>query len=223
MIKKKNYPANLLEYVKFNEIYGFHIDYENLTDDQFRGLEYILDNVMSERSRLLLDLRYRQCMTYKEIAAECNLTENRIHQIFRKIHHKLENLGGWAVYVPNGLEGYTEYLENFLLYAEGLFCGERKIENRDHIYYQDLDQLGLTTYASHSFKRAGIQTVRDLLINLSLDRKVRGVGSKTMQMVYDVLKAEKLISEDFKPQKQHFSSELDNTVRAFIHLDRYTT
>lgn len=43
MAKKKSYPANLLEYVKFNETYGFHVDYDNLMDDQFQGLEYILE------------------------------------------------------------------------------------------------------------------------------------------------------------------------------------
>ena len=108
MAKMKSYPANLLEYVKFNETYGFHVDYDNLMDDQFQGLEYILENIMSERNKLLIDLRYKKCMTYKEITAGCNLTDNRTQQLFREIHRRLSNLAGWAAYVPNGFVGHTE-------------------------------------------------------------------------------------------------------------------
>ena len=222
MAKKKNYPANLLKYVKFNETYGFHIDYDNLTDDQLQGLEYILENVMSERNKLLLDLRYKKCMTYKEITTECNLTENRTQQLFREIHRRLSKLDGWAAYVPNGFVGHTEYLKNLLTHAESLYCGERGIENSTHIYYQDLEQLGLTTYACHCFRRAGVQTVRELTIYMAFKRRTRGVGEKTLQMTYDALKAEKLIPADYKPKEQRKSSDLDNTLSAFVELVRYT-
>lgn len=222
MAKKKSYPANLLEYVKFNETYGFHVDYDNLMDDQFQGLEYILENIMSERNKLLIDLRYKKCMTYKEITAGCNLTDNRTQQLFREIHRRLSNLAGWAAYVPNGFVGHTEYLENLLTHAESLYCGERGITNSNHIYYRELEQLGLTTYACHCFKRVGVQTVRDLTIYMAFARRTRGVGEKTLRMAYDALKAEKLIPADYKPKERRNGSDLENTVSAFVELVRYT-
>ena len=38
----KEYPANLLEAMKVNEIMGSDLDYENLSEDQMQGLTYAL-------------------------------------------------------------------------------------------------------------------------------------------------------------------------------------
>ncbi len=57
MRKKNNYPANLLNALRLNDLLGTDIDYENLTEDQIKGADYILA-LLTEREEIVLDHYY---------------------------------------------------------------------------------------------------------------------------------------------------------------------
>ncbi len=76
MRNKKNYPANLLNALHLNDLLGTDIDYENLTEDQIKGANYILA-LLTEREEIVLDHYYKSFMSRKWIAERYHLTEKK--------------------------------------------------------------------------------------------------------------------------------------------------
>ena len=54
MGKKAEYPASLLKVLKVNDVTRSAIDYRDLTDDQMCGLEYALQNNLTEREAIVI-------------------------------------------------------------------------------------------------------------------------------------------------------------------------
>ena len=77
MANKKSYPANLLDALRVNREAQSNIKYDDLTDDQMKGLEYVL-SALSEREQIVIHHFYVEGMTRKAIAEKYNLTEYRI-------------------------------------------------------------------------------------------------------------------------------------------------
>ena len=86
--RKRLYPENLLMELSLSLETGIDIDYENLTDDQLIGLEYVL-SLLTERSQALIHEYYKNNKSRKQIAEQYHLTENRVRQC---IGHALRDL-----------------------------------------------------------------------------------------------------------------------------------
>lgn len=190
MGKRKNYPANLLDRVHLNELCGSNIDYGNLTEDQLKGVEYILSR-LTERERVVLKLYYHEGMSRKAIAEEHALCEERIRQITEKALKKL-SVKEWLSFVTYGYESNLSRLEKLIGSEEELFCLTIGIAEKDHIYYQDIEALKLPVKVYGPLKRANIQTVRELLIFTCSSRHIRNLGDVSMALLRAILEKEHL-------------------------------
>ena len=74
------YPYGLLHDIGID-------NYETPTDDQVKGLEYIITQ-LPERTQQIINLRYKDYKTYKYIADMFNITPERIRQIIGKTLRK---------------------------------------------------------------------------------------------------------------------------------------
>ena len=89
----KEWPASLMEAVQ--ERYNIP---ELPLDDMPSGFEAVLDNVLAElpeRKRNILEMRYKQGMTLKEIGEEYKVTAERIRQIKNEALHWVKKPAQW--------------------------------------------------------------------------------------------------------------------------------
>lgn len=217
MGKRKNYPANLLDALHFNETLGTNIEYEKLTADQLRGVEYIFSR-LTERERLVLSDYYKEGMSRKAISEQYQIGENLIRRIIEKALRKLR-AREWLSYVGNGYEANTKYLEEQLRTEEFQYCLARGITDRTHIYYQGIECLNLPTKIYNPLKRANIRTVRDLLIFVCSARHIRNLGDVSMALVNVILEKENLLPEDYKKVDMGCIPQLDLELSIFQKLN----
>ena len=111
MGKKAEYPASLLKVLKVNDVTRSAIDYRDLTDDQMCGLEYALQNNLTEREAIVIRHYYQENMSMAAIAEKYNLPANRIKQIIRQAERKFQSNPEWLFYIANGYEAQTEYMQ----------------------------------------------------------------------------------------------------------------
>lgn len=219
MRRKKNYPANLLTVLHLNELLGTDIDYEKLTEDQMKGVEYML-SALTERERTVLHCRYRDGMTGKEITARYHLTEKRVRSIIEEAFKKIR-VEAWLFYAANGYEANRKRMKEQLKTAESVFCTARGITDRTHIFYQGIECLDLPVKIDNSLKRAGIRTVRELLIFICSDGHARNFGGISFSLVCDRLKKENLLPENFSKCSIAPVPRLDLETIVFRKLNGY--
>lgn len=196
MSRRKSYPANLLEALGTNDLLGTKMDYEKLTPDQMKGVDYILSQ-LTQRERIVLDCYYKEGMSRKGIAEYYHLTEKRVRQI---IMGALEQIRAkeWLSYAANGYENNRKRMEEQLKTEEALFCAVRGVTDPTHIYYQGMERLNLPVRPYNSMKREGIRTVRDVLLFLCSGRRIRNFGARSEDTVIAALARENLLPEGFK-------------------------
>lgn len=217
MGKRKNYPENLLSALHLNEMLGTNIEYEKLTSDQIRGVEYIFSR-LTEREQLVLSHYYKEGMSRKAISEKYQLSENRIRQIIEKALKKLR-VKEWLFYVANGYEANKNQRKELLKAEESRFCRARDITDQDHIYYQGIDKLNLPTQPYNSLLRANIQTIRDLLIFVCSARHIRTFGDISMALVRVILEKEKLLPKDYEKTNMGCIPQIDLELSIFQKLN----
>lgn len=226
MARKKNYPANLLAELKINEKTNSQIDYDNLTDDQMAGLEYTLNSQLTEREIIAFGHYYKERLSCRKIAERYEMTEYRIKQIISRALRKISSNPEWFFYIVNGYEAQTEYIQQQLAQEEQKYCEQHGIRNKSHIYYADLFCMDFPARIYNPLDKAGIKTVRDLLIYLGTSNNIRHLGELSCKQVCERLAKEKLISEDMeKNWKKHRFFNLphfDEELRAFKKLNEYS-
>lgn len=217
MGKRKNYPVNLLDALYLNEMLGTNIEYEKLTADQLRGVEYILSR-LTEREQLVLSHYYKEKMSRKAISEQYQLSENLIRSIIAKALKKIR-VKEWLSYVGNGYEDNKKYLEEQLRTEEFQYCLAREITDRKHIYYQKIECLNLPTKTYNPLKRANIQTVRDLLIFVCSARHIRNLGDVSMALVNVILEKENLLPKGYEKEDKGCIPQLDLELSIFQKLN----
>ncbi len=126
MRNEKNYPARLLNALRLNDLLGTDIDYENLTEDQIKGADYIL-SLLTEREKIVLDLYYKSAMSRKWIAERYNLSEKRVRQIIDEALKKLQ-IKELLLYAAEGFDSHKRRMEEQLRTEESKFCMARGID-----------------------------------------------------------------------------------------------
>ena len=80
---KEEYPQNLLDAIACEWE-------EQLPDDFSQTLAYVLAG-LTEREQAVIEMRFKQCMTYEQTGREFNVTRERIRQIEAKAIRKLRH------------------------------------------------------------------------------------------------------------------------------------
>ncbi len=193
----REYPYDLLKALNVNGIVGSDMDYHSLTKDQEAGLNYIL-SIMPDRIRTVMLLYYRDNKSKKQIAEELGIVVNRVEQALRKgkMCGKWKKKE-WLSYIANGYEATEEYLQEQLRIEEEQYKRNYNIQSQDHIYYQDIEALHFTARIYNPLKKAGVRSVRDLLLFVGTEKHIRHIGDISSSRVVECMKEEGLLPEKF--------------------------
>ena len=225
MAKKRSYPANILILLHVNEVAQSSIDYDDLTEDQMQGLEYVIQNNLTEREAILWQHFFQEDMSMEAIAEKYDLPVKRIGQIINQSLAKIERNPEWIFYIANGYEAQTEYLQEQLEIEEQKYCEIRGITSEDHLFYQDIAALNFPMRVYNPLTKAGIKTVRDLVIYIGSSNKIRKLGELSSKLVRDKLAAINLIPAELKCDRRYARyynvSKLDEEVQVFQKINSY--
>ena len=222
MGKRKNYPANLLEALQIQTETQSDILHDELSEDQYKGLEYAM-SVLTEREKFVLNAYFAEGKTIREFSKEYNLSENRIKQIIDHALRKLRRNKEWLFYIVNGYEAQRQYLWKQLLHEERKYLVKHGIYDHSHLYYQEISVLNLPARIYNPLIKHGIRVVRDLVVFVCTSEKIRNFGEMSVQVVCDVLKRNNLLPMDWQTQRNKKTDipRLDLELNAFIALNRY--
>ncbi len=217
MRNKKNYPANLLNALHLNDLLGTDVDYENLTEDQIKGADYIL-SMLTERERIVLDHYYKSAVSRKWIAERYHLTKKRVRQIIYAALKKLQ-IRELLLYAAEGFDFHRRRMEEQLRAEESRFCKTRGIMDRTHLFYQEIERLNLPVKIERALQRGNVRTVRELLITICAARRVYQLGEGSIRVVSEILKRENLMPEDFQESEIPVIPQIDMEAIIFQRIN----
>lgn len=192
MPRRYSYPENLLSALHLNEETQRQIRYDELTDDQRKGLEYALP-ALTEREQIMLRHHFCDGLSCKTIALRYNLSENRAKCIVQDALRWLRKNAVWLYYITDGYEARTAYLQKQLQTEERMYCERYGITSPMHLYYQGLDALHLPVKLHNPLRRNDVKTVRELLIFLCSSAHIRNFGALSKDAVWEHLARENLL------------------------------
>lgn len=194
----KSYPNNLLRQLFPGE------QFDNLADDSGIALDYVISETMSESDALLLKMRYKENMTYADIAKAVGNSSSTVTHSIRKAERKLSKpirkkkirLG-----MHNLFRYVIECEENRLeaIYRRGISSLERAnaiLRNAEYvpeipepdIIDEEIEVLDLSVRCYNVLRRGNIMTVRDLVeTEPGKIYNLPNLGRKSLEELLDVL------------------------------------
>lgn len=194
----KSYPNNLLRQIFLGD------EFDNLADDSGIALDYVISETMSEREALLLRMRYKENMTYADIAKAVGNSSSTVTHSIRKAERKLSQpirkkkirLG-----MHNLFKYVIECEENRLeaIYRRKISSLERAnaiLQNAEYvpeipepdIIDEGIEVLDLSVRCYNVLRRGNIKTVRDL-VETEPEKiyNLPNLGRKSLEELLDVL------------------------------------
>ena len=194
----KSYPNNLLRQIFLGD------EFDNLADDSGIALDYVISETMSEREALLLRMRYKENMTYADIAKAVGNSSSTVTHSIRKAERKLSQpirkkkirLG-----MHNLFKYVIECEENRLeaIYRRKISSLERAnaiLQNAEYvpeipepdIIDEGIEVLDLSVRCYNVLRRGNIMTVRDL-VEAEPEKiyNLPNLGRKSLEELLDVL------------------------------------
>ena len=108
---------------------------------------------------------------------------------------------------------------------EKAYCETRGIHDKSHLFYQDIASLGFPTRVLNPLTRAGLKTVRDLVIYIGSSNRIRKIGELSYKLVCDKLVEINLLpaemEKDCRNNRFYNVSHLDEEVKVFKKLNSY--
>lgn len=222
MPRRYRYPENLLSALHLNEETQRQVSYNELTDDQRKGLEYVM-SALSEREQIVLRHHFCEGIGYKAIGLHYNLSESRTRNIIRDALRWLHKNPAWLYYITDGFEARTAYLRQQLQKEEQLYCERCGITSSMHLYYQGLDALHLPAKLRNPLSRNDVNTVREVLIFLCSSARIRNFGALSRAALRDHLAQENLLPADGAlPCCNAEAPRLDLEVQVFRALNTHS-
>lgn len=194
----KSYPNNLLRQIFLGE------EFDNLADDSGIALDYVISETMSEREALLLRMRYKENMTYADIAKAVGNSSSTVTHSIRKAERKLSqpirkkkirlgmhNLFKYVIECEeNRLEAIYRRKISSLERANAILRQEKYVPESPEpdIIDEGIEVLDLSVRCYNVLRRANIQTVRDL-IDTEPEKiyNLPNLGKKSLEELLDVL------------------------------------
>lgn len=194
----KSYPNNLLRQLFPGE------QFDNLADDSGIALDYVISETMSESDALLLKMRYKENMTYADIAKAVGNSSSTVTHSIRKAERKLSkpirkkkirlgmhNLFRYVIECEeNRLEAIYRRKISSLERANAILRQEKYIPESPEpdIIDEGIEVLDLSVRCYNVLRRANIQTVRDL-VDTEPEKifNLPSLGRKSLEELLDVL------------------------------------
>ena len=166
---RDEYPINLLEVIAVEQT-RFEFNADEITQDKLDGLAHIIAS-LPEREQKILQLRYQERKTLREISEIIGVTLERIRSQEHKALHHLSTpprLG----YIKYGKVAYEK------LIAEKK--AEKEKEYTERGFNIPIEELDLSVRAFNNLKKIGCNTVADV-VDLTDERilSVSSLGKKT--------------------------------------------
>lgn len=194
----KSYPNNLLRQIFLGE------EFDNLADDSGIALDYVISETMSEREALLLRMRYKENMTYADIAKAVGNSSSTVTHSIRKAERKLSqpirkkkirlgmhNLFKYVIECEeNRLEAIYRRKISSLERANAILRQEKYIPESPEpdIIDEGIEVLDLSVRCYNVLRRGNIKTVRDL-VETEPEKiyNLPNLGRKSLEELLDVL------------------------------------
>ena len=152
-----------------------------MSDDQLDGLNFILSTQLNNRQQEMLNYRYKDKLTYREIGEKYNITVDRVRQILMKIIRIIRMPENFNL-IKYGSKGNAERIKKE-------FITEYGDENTNP--YITRGEFGQRAYST--LIRGGIKTKKDLADMFKTDEgfkklcRVRNLGRKSIILIRDIL------------------------------------
>ena len=194
----KSYPNNLLRQIFLGD------EFDNLADDSGIALDYVISETMSEREALLLRMRYKENMTYADIAKAVGNSSSTVTHSIRKAERKLSqpirkkkirlgmhNLFKYVIECEeNRLEAIYRRKISSLERANAILRQEKYIPESPEpdIIDEGIEVLDLSVRCYNVLRRGNIMTVRDL-VETEPEKiyNLPNLGRKSLEELLDVL------------------------------------
>ena len=194
----KSYPNNLLRQLFPGE------QFDNLADDSGIALDYVISETMSESDALLLKMRYKENMTYADIAKAVGNSSSTVTHSIRKAERKLSkpirkkkirlgmhNLFRYVIECEeNRLEAIYRRGISSLERANAILRQEKYIPESPEpdIIDEGIEVLDLSVRCYNVLRRGNIMTVRDL-VETEPEKiyNLPNLGRKSLEELLDVL------------------------------------
>lgn len=168
---RDEYPINLLKTIAAEQT-RFEFNADEITEDKIDGLAHIIAS-LPEREQQILQLRYQERKTLREIGEIVGVTLERIRSQEHKALHHLSTpprLG----YIKYGKVAYEK------LIAERKAEKEKEKEYNERGFNIPLEELDLSIRAFNNLKKIGCNTVADV-VELTEEKilSVKNLGVKT--------------------------------------------
>lgn len=205
---EKVYPNNLFHYIEIMKLSDDengvnYLSNNQLSENQMKGMNYILSSVLNNQEQKILKMRFQDRMTVKEISIYNELTVTRIEQVIRKACKKISS--------PS--------------YIHIIITGEiLKTENRD-LSDIHIDELILSPRLSNALKRHKVYTIKDLIPVLEdyllNNISIRNLGVKTYNELIEKvekfgLNRESIIKNEIS--NINFSSSLKEKLNGYYEM-----
>lgn len=194
----KSYPNNLLRQIFPGE------QFDDLADDSGIALDYVISETMSESDALLLKMRYKEYMTYADIAKAVGNSSSTVTHSIRKAERKLSqpirkkkirlgmhNLFKYVIECEeNRLEAIYRRKISSLERANAILRQEKYIPESPEpdIIDEGIEVLDLSVRCYNVLRRGNIKTVRDL-VETEPEKiyNLPNLGRKSLEELLDVL------------------------------------
>jgi predicted DNA-binding protein YlxM (UPF0122 family) len=202
--------------IELFKVYPFNLALSILGDKKIAvGINaFELEKVVSEfseRTRMFLELRYKECLTYREIGEKLGYSMSRIQQVVKKAERMLRH--------PYRAKRYQTIIKcehhkaidelntniNILTYERDSALHQLyELTGVKHqvldLKWQEIHELDFSIRTYNCLKRAGINTTYDLTLRTELDiQKVRNLGAKCFNEVIEILKKNNIT---LKPEQE---------------------
>ena len=198
-----DYPQNLISAIN-NMSMEANMDYWSIIDIR-QGLSIAL-STLPEREETMVLLRYKYCVTLEKIGGYYGLSKERARQIINEALQKLAEKSrrrffekGLKYYLDSEAELRARNIEESILRNEYNRGYEDGYENCKKIYgitqipvkllQEPIERLDLSVKAFNVLKRAGANTVGDLLTYCEAEdiMRIRNMGKRSVQEIANKL------------------------------------
>lgn len=132
-----------------------------LDNDRQKGLNHIMQNVLSDREEAILRARYQEQKSLEDVAGDLDITRQRVREIEKSALQKIGKPDNIA-YVEEGYMIASGEVDRRAKERVGARL-ERKLYEYSNQSVLKLTDLGISNRALNALRRNGIETVKQLL------------------------------------------------------------
>lgn len=191
------------------EIFGEEID---LPTDFEGTFLYVVKSKLKQRESTVLLQRYQEKMTLEEVGRRHNVTRERIRQIEVKALRKLR-YPAHSKLMRNGLKKWTDTqislaaeaaakaerfrIETFEMQEDGDLVKVEESKTPDALR-AELEDLDLSVRSYNCLKRAGCQTLGDVVAKGQGIYKIRNLGKKSAEEIFRKIESYGISTESMR-------------------------